>query len=120
MQRPDQSARGPVDAPEDNEPMQEDLELRVRKPVGAVLSVRVPRELAIAADEFAREHSLSMSELVRAAVEEYLAYPPVRERMSLYASTFEAGLVLNSPEAGFPQPTAGRALTQTRPFEPAR
>ena len=100
--------------------MQEEPELRVRKPVGAVLSVRVPRDLAIAADEFAREHSVSMSELVRAAVEEYLASPPVRERMSLYASTFEAGLVLNSPEAGFPQSTAGRALTQTRPFEPAR
>jgi hypothetical protein len=100
--------------------MQDDLELRVRKPVGAVLSVRVPKELAIAADEFARDHSVSISEVVRAAVEGYLANPPVRERMSVYASTFEAGLVLNSPEAGFPQPTAGRALTQTRRFEPER
>jgi hypothetical protein len=97
--------------------MQDDLAIHVRKPIGAVLSVRVPRELAIAADEFARDHAVSISEVVRAAVEEYLANPRLRERMSVYASTFEAGLVLNSPEAGFPQPTAGRALTQTRRFE---
>ena len=56
------------------------IELRVRKPVGAVLSVRVARDLAIAADEYARKHSITLSELVRLAVEEFMMFPPVRVR----------------------------------------
>jgi hypothetical protein len=95
--------------------MEEKVDLRVRKPVGAVLSVRVPRDLAIAADEFARDRSISMSELVRLAVEDYLAYPPPRIHFSLYGSTIEASLVLNSAAAGLPEMNRGGTQTRTLP-----
>lgn len=96
--------------------MNEDIDLQIRRPVGAVLSVRVARELAVAADEFAREHAMTVSDLVRLAVEDYLAHPQPRVRLTLYGSTSEAAsLVLNSPAAGMPQATRGRAQTVMLP-----
>lgn len=94
--------------------MEQDLELRVRKPVGAVLSVRVPRELAVSADEFARERSMTLSDLVRFAVEDYLAFPPPRVRWTLYGSTDQtARLVVNSAAASMIELNRGRAQTET-------
>jgi hypothetical protein len=93
--------------------MDENSEPRIRKPVGAVLSVRVPRSLAVAADEFARERSMTLSELVRIAVEDYLSAPPPRIRWTLYGSTIDASLLLSSPAAGSPDQTRGRTPTET-------
>lgn len=93
--------------------MSQTAEARIRKPVGAVLSVRVPRELAVDADEFARERSMTLSELVRVAVEDYLNAPPPRVRWTLYGSTIDANLLLSSPAAGAPEQTRGRIATRT-------
>lgn len=94
--------------------------LSVRKPVGAVLSIRVPRELAVAVDEFASDRSMTLSEVVRLAIEGFLASPPLRIRWTLYGSTDEAArLVLNSTAASMSEANRGRAQTQTieRPLE---
>lgn len=102
----------PTERSSDDVEMDQVVDLRVRKPVGAILSVRVTRDLATSADEFAREHALTLSELVRVALEDYMAFPPPRIRSTLYGSTSEAAsLVVNSPIAGMPQGTRGRAQT---------
>ena len=92
---------------------QEGVTLRVNRPVGAVLSVRVPRQLAIAVDEFARERSLSMSEVVRDALETYFARPTLIATFSLYGSVSQGGLSLNAATVTFIEPTRGGAQTQT-------
>lgn len=55
-------------------------DLRVRKPVGAVLSVRVPGEVAAAVDEYAAAHGLTLSEVVRVALDRLLAGEGPRRR----------------------------------------
>lgn len=95
--------------------MTDELDLTVRRPVGAVLSVRVGRDLAVEADEFARQHAMNLSELVRLALQGFLAAPPTRVYWSMHGST-TASLTLNSPAAGLPQPTVGRAQTENRAF----
>jgi hypothetical protein len=93
------------------------IAVRTRKPAGAVLSVRVPRELVIALDDFVTEHQVSMSDVVREAVEFYMsAAHAYRTVPTLYASinTF-ANVVLSSPEAQLQRPTHGEAQTETRP-----
>jgi predicted transcriptional regulator len=92
----------------------DELTLRTRRPAGAVLSVRVPGTLAVAADEFARSSDVSLSELVRAAIEHYLTWRAAIQAPTLYGSTREASLVLNSPEVEVLQPTRGEAQTETR------
>jgi hypothetical protein len=91
----------------------ESVTLRVNRPIGAVLSVRVPRQLAIAVDEFARERSLSMSEVVRDALETYFARPALVATFGLYGSVSKGGLNLNAPTVPWFEPTRGGAQTQT-------
>ena len=47
--------------------------LRVRRPVGAVLSVRMPSDLAVRIDEEATRRGVRLSDVVREAIEAYLA-----------------------------------------------
>ena len=47
--------------------------LSVRQPVGAVLSVRVPSELASRLAEEAERRGVRLSDVVRAAIEAYLS-----------------------------------------------
>ncbi len=99
--------------------MDEKTEPRIKKPVGAVLSVRVPRDLAAAVDDYAREHSMSLSEFVRVALESYLSPPLLRIHPTLYASAAEASISLNSPAAGVHSQTRGRTPTETvREWDP--
>ena len=44
----------------------------IRRPVGTILSVRLPRETLFALDERARREDLTLSALVRRALEQYL------------------------------------------------
>lgn len=98
---------------EDDAHMAPNPDIRVRKPVGAVLSVRVPRSLAISADEIARQRSMTLSELIRVAVEGYIANPAPRVQWSIYGSTIpDAGLVLNVA-AVLAGANRGRAQTET-------
>ena len=48
-------------------------ETRIRRPVGAVLSVRVPSEVAAAVDDYATAHGLTLSEAVRVALDHLLS-----------------------------------------------
>lgn len=96
-------------------PRDADLTVRTRRPAGAVLSVRVPRDLAVAVDEFASSHKQSMSDVVREALEEYLTAASTPAYPTLYASTnATANLVLTSSEAQTRQPTRGLAQTENR------
>lgn len=90
------------------------LTIRTRKPVGAVLSVRVPRSLAIAVDEYAREYGVRLSDVVRSAVEEYLTATGWTTSPTLYGSTQDGRLVVNSPEARVTDQTRGSTQTETR------
>lgn len=51
----------------------ESLDLRVRRPVGAVLSVRVPMEIAAAVDDYGAANGMSLSEVVRVALDRLLS-----------------------------------------------
>jgi hypothetical protein len=79
----------------------------------------VPRELAIVVDEHARERSISMSEVVRDALETYFAHPPLRATFSLYGSVSQGGLSLNAANVTLIELTRGTAQTQTQPMESA-
>lgn len=96
----------------------DDLVVRTRKPIGAVLSVRVPRDLAIAVDEYAREYGVRLSDVVRSAVEEYLAASGWKGGPTLYGSTQHGRLVVNSPEARISDQTRGWTQTETRETDP--
>jgi hypothetical protein len=62
-------------------------DLRVRRPVGAVLSVRVPMEIAAAVDDYAVAHGLTLSEVVRVALDRLLAGGGTVEAGGLHASS---------------------------------
>jgi Ribbon-helix-helix protein, copG family len=62
-------------------------DLSVRKPVGAVLSVRVPGEVAAAVDEYAAAHGLTLSEVVRVALDRLLAGGGTAEAGGLQGSS---------------------------------
>ena len=51
----------------------ERTDLRIRRPVGAVLSVRVPAEIAAAVDDYATANGLSISDVVRVALDRLLS-----------------------------------------------
>ena len=91
------------------------LVVRTRKPVGAVLSVRVPRELVVAVDQYARDRESTLSEVVREALERFVTLDAVPVYPTLYASVGAGfNLVLTSPEALTRQPNRGEAQTETR------
>ena len=63
-----------------------DLNLEVRKPVGAVLSIRVPRDLALAVEEYAHSERTTLSEVVRDAIETFFVHPRVRVSMAMHGT----------------------------------
>jgi len=73
----------------------------------------MPRDLVIAIDEYAREYRIRMSDVVRSAVEEYLAASGWVAAPTLYGSTHNASLILNSPEARISDETRGGVQTET-------
>jgi hypothetical protein len=94
------------------------LAVRTRKPAGAVLSVRVPRELVIAVDDYARERESTMSEVVREALERFVTLEAAHVYPTLYASVSAgSNLVLTSPEALTREPNRGEAQTETHVSE---
>jgi hypothetical protein len=97
---------------EPDDTQDETIGVRVRRPVGAVLSVRVPRDLVLAVEAYAMDHGLSMSEVVRDAVEQFVAFPALPSTPTLYASiNTYANVVLTSAEAQVHRPTRGQAQT---------
>ena len=98
----------------------EPVTLRVNRPTGAVLSIRVPSELAIRVDEFARERSVSMSEVVREALEAFFTRPAPVSTFGLYGSVSQGYLSLNAATVTFFEPTRGRTQTQTRELTQVR
>ena len=77
--------------PEEWEP----VDLTVRRPPGAVLSVRIPGDLAADVDDYAREHSLTLSETVRRGLEYLVHGAPVRP--SGIGATAHGSLVVWTP-----------------------
>jgi len=64
----DESGTAPPPASEDAATL-EPVDIEVRHPIGAVLSVRVTRELGVALDEEARARGVKMSDIIREALE---------------------------------------------------
>jgi hypothetical protein len=67
--------------------MMDEPTLHVRRPAGAVLSVRVPGEIAAAVDDYAASHSMTLSEVVRAALEHLLGGGAAARAGGLHGST---------------------------------
>lgn len=62
-------------------------EVSVRRPVGTILSVRVPRELLFAVDELAQSRGVSVSEVVREAIQLYFRVPQVTISMPIHGTS---------------------------------
>ena len=67
----DEARAKALDADEDVE-LGEEVTMRIRKPVGAVFAVRMPREMLTALDDRARGTDRTISEVIRAAIDAYL------------------------------------------------
>jgi hypothetical protein len=67
--------------------MMDEPTLRVRRPTGTVLSVRVPGDIAAAVDDYAASHAMTLSEVVRAALENLLAGGGAARAGGLHGST---------------------------------
>jgi hypothetical protein len=99
-------------------PTDAELTVRTKPPTGAVLSVRVPRDLAIAVDRLATARNQSLSETVREALDQFVMASSVQQAPTLYASTNAmTNLVLSSADAHRPQGNRGAAQTETLPRE---
>ena len=83
---------------------EEDVEIRTRKPTGAVLSVRVPQEIASAVDDYAAANGLSLSETVRTALERMLSGAGVLMPGGVHGSTTAPSMTITVRA----QPTAQR------------
>jgi len=85
---------------------------RVRKPVGAVLSVRVPGEVASAVDEYAAARGLTLSEVVRVALDRLLAGGGATEAGGLHGSTTAPSMTVTAQAAPAGQRTTSAAETR--------
>lgn len=74
--------------------MDDQVELRTRPPTGAVLSVRVPQEIAAAVDEYAAANHMSLSETVRTALERLLSGGGVVQPGSVHGGTTGATMTI--------------------------
>jgi hypothetical protein len=92
--------------------MDEDIELRTRRPIGAVLSVRVPREIAAAVDEYAEANGLSLSETVRTALERLLSGAGVVQPGGLHGSTTAPSMTITVQSQPVAQRTTLAAETR--------
>jgi hypothetical protein len=90
----------------------EALDLRVRRPVGAVLSVRVPMEIAAAVDAYASAHGLSLSEAVRAALDGLLSGGATVQVGGLHGSSTAPYMTVTVQAAPATQRTTSAAETR--------
>jgi hypothetical protein len=90
----------------------EALDLRVRRPVGAVLSVRVPMEIAAAVDDYAAAHGLSLSEAVRAALDGLLSGGATVQVGGLHGSSTAPYMTVTVQAAPATQRTTSAAETR--------
>ena len=87
-------------------------DLRVRRPVGAVLSVRVPMEIAAAVDDYATAHGLTMSEAVREALDQMLSGAGSVQAGGLHGSSSAPYMTITVQAAPATQRTTTAAETR--------
>jgi hypothetical protein len=97
----------------------ERAQLRRAKPVGASLSVRVPADLAVSVETYAQAHHLTVSDVLRQSVEQFLtetpsAMPPV---YYFFVSGTTAGTYLRTggPMTLEPRMTQGSGASTIQP-----
>jgi hypothetical protein len=90
----------------------EALDLRVRRPVGAVLSVRVPIEIAAAVDDYAAANGLSLSEVVRVALDRLLSGGATVQVGGLHGSSTAPYMTVTVQAAPATQRTTSAAETR--------
>jgi predicted HicB family RNase H-like nuclease len=89
--------------------MEERIDLKTRKPAGAVLSVRVPQEVASAIDSYAASHGLSLSETVRIALELLVQGATSSADSQGYSVASGAPLTISYDRVTYQQRTLGSA-----------
>lgn len=87
-------------------------ETRIRRPVGAVLSVRVPSEVAAAVDDYATAHGLSLSEAVREALDLMLSGGASVQAGGLHGSSSAPHMTITVQAAPATQRTTTAAETR--------
>lgn len=87
-------------------------ETRIRRPVGAVLSVRVPSEVAAAVDDYATAHGLTLSEAVRAALDHMLSGGERVQAGGLHGSSSAPSMTITVQAAPATQRTTTAAETR--------
>ena len=90
----------------------ETLDLRIRRPVGAVLSVRVPMEIAAAVDDYAAANGLSLSEVVRVALDRLLSGGGTVQAGGLHGSSTAPYMTVTVQAAPATQRTTSAAETR--------
>lgn len=90
----------------------ETVDLRVRRPVGAVLSVRVPMEVAAAVDDYATAHGLTLSEAVRVALDHMLSGGGSVQAGGLHGSSSAPSMTITVRAAPATQRTTTAAETR--------
>lgn len=98
-------------------PDEEAYRVRSTRPAGAVLSIRVPREVAVAVDEFATANGLTLSETVRLALERLLSGAGVVEPGGVHGSTTAPTLTIALRSQPVGQRTQGTETRQTQTAE---
>jgi len=99
--------------------MDDQIQVRTRPAAGAVLSVRVPREVANALDEYATLHGLTLSEAVRVALDQLLAGRAPLQPDRGYTAANAAPLTLRLPQSLPEQRTRSVAELRTSYGEPS-
>ena len=89
--------------------MDDHIELRTRRPAGAVLSVRVPQEIAAAVDEYAAANHVSLSEAVRTALERLLSGAGVVQPGGVHGTTSAATMTITVTSGPVAQRTRSAA-----------
>lgn len=99
--------------------MEDHVEVRTRPATGAVLSVRVAREVASALDDYAAAHGLSLSEVVRVALDQMLGgLDPLLQGRGFTAAN-AAKLTITLPQASQEQRTRSVAELRTAYGDPS-
>ena len=73
--------------PEEDVVLGREIRVRRRKKVGALVAIRMSREMLVALDEYARSHDMNLSETIREAVDRLLHPQPSYTRSSSAAET---------------------------------
>jgi hypothetical protein len=90
----------------------EAVDLRLRRPVGAVLSVRVPMEVAAVVDEYATAHGVTLSEVVREALDNLLSGGGSAQAGGLHGSSSAPYMTITVQAAPATQRTTNAAETR--------